>query len=346
MRWFFKCLRHYADFSGRAGRTEYWMFTLFSVIFSCLLPLLIAPAYMFMFDHGDAYYTQERTIVAGMVVAASYWAALGLPSLAAAVRRLHDLGKSGWMMFLVLIPVIGHVWLLVLMMLNGQRGANQYGACNKTAPEIFTEPARLKSAGITMIVATAVLWWQYIDVFLMVLDRLDRGARVTPAFALQVAASVLWLAAGILLPGEKQAHGMQRKGKIALILLLAAFSLFSGSAILIYMSLKESTSMGFPFVAKMAISSLSFPLMMLFLASVLFAPKNRPLIRGMGILVMSCLSLLFLLYVFTGADFMTKTYWPDMHGLYRLYLLAYSVLFPVACLVLAGTFLPRKIAPQ
>jgi len=345
MRWFFKCLRHYADFSGRARRTEYWLFTLFSVIFSCLLPLLIAPAYMFTFDHGDAYYTQERTLIAGMVVASSYWAALGLPSLAAAVRRLHDLGKSGWMMFLVLIPVIGHVWLLVLMMLNGQRGENKYGACPKTAPEIFAEPARLKSAGIVMIVATAVLWWQYVDVLLIILDRLDRGARVTPAFALQVAASVLWLAAGILLLGEKQAHGMQRKGKMALVLLLAAFSLFSGSAILIYMSLKESTSMGLPFIAKMAISSLSFPLMILFLASVLFAPKNRPLIKTTGILTISCLWLLLLFYVFTGADFMTRAYWLDMHSLHRLYLLAYAVLFPVACLVLAGTFLPRKIAP-
>ena len=53
--------------------------------------------------------------------------ALFIPSLAVAIRRLHDIGKSGWYYLLVLIPIIGAIWLIVLFVTEGEQGENQYG---------------------------------------------------------------------------------------------------------------------------------------------------------------------------------------------------------------------------
>lgn len=56
-----------------------------------------------------------------------YLLAIILPSLAVAVRRLHDIGKSGWMILISLIPLIGGIWLLVLLVTDSNPGDNQYG---------------------------------------------------------------------------------------------------------------------------------------------------------------------------------------------------------------------------
>jgi uncharacterized membrane protein YhaH (DUF805 family) len=51
-----------------------------------------------------------------------------VPGLAVLVRRLHDVGKSGWMYFIALIPIIGAIWLLVLLFTDSQQGDNNWGA--------------------------------------------------------------------------------------------------------------------------------------------------------------------------------------------------------------------------
>lgn len=51
-----------------------------------------------------------------------------IPGLAVLVRRLHDVGKSGWFFFIILIPIIGSIWLLVLLCTEGESGTNQYGS--------------------------------------------------------------------------------------------------------------------------------------------------------------------------------------------------------------------------
>ena len=56
-----------------------------------------------------------------------YALAMLIPGLAVAVRRLHDVGKSGWMILIALIPLIGAIWLLVLMVTDSNAGENQYG---------------------------------------------------------------------------------------------------------------------------------------------------------------------------------------------------------------------------
>ena len=60
-----------------------------------------------------------------------YTLAIIIPSLAVAVRRLHDTGKSGWWIFISLIPLIGGIWLLVLLVTDSQPGENQYGPSPK-----------------------------------------------------------------------------------------------------------------------------------------------------------------------------------------------------------------------
>lgn len=62
-----------------------------------------------------------------------------LPGVAVAVRRLHDVGKSGWFFFIVLIPLIGSIWLLILFFTEGEKGANQYGSDPKNESDEINE---------------------------------------------------------------------------------------------------------------------------------------------------------------------------------------------------------------
>ena len=91
---------HYADFNGRARRKEYWMFTLGNLIVAVVIG-----------------------VVAGLIkfplLVSLYGLAVLVPGLAVCVRRLHDIGKSGWWVLIGLVPVIGGIWLLVLMCLDG-----------------------------------------------------------------------------------------------------------------------------------------------------------------------------------------------------------------------------------
>lgn len=115
MNSYLSALKKYAVFNGRARRKEYWMFFLFNTIFAIvamvldnLLHLNIGPL-----SYGYIY--------------AIYVLAILLPSLSVLVRRLHDIGKSGLWVFIGLIPLIGGIWLFVLICLEGTSGTNKYG---------------------------------------------------------------------------------------------------------------------------------------------------------------------------------------------------------------------------
>ena len=116
MEWFLKALRQYSDFEGRARRKEYWMYTLFYLIFALgaiVLDFILGSA-SDDFGYGLFYVL--------------YVLAMLIPTLAVSVRRLHDVGKSGWMVLVGLIPIIGTIWLLVLFVSDSDPGVNQYGA--------------------------------------------------------------------------------------------------------------------------------------------------------------------------------------------------------------------------
>ncbi|MDX9772620.1 MAG: DUF805 domain-containing protein [Bacteroidales bacterium] len=115
MNWYLAVLKNYAGFSGRARRKEYWMFVLFNIIFAIIAVIL---------DNvlGIAFGSIGYGPIYGL-----YMLALIIPSLAVSVRRLHDVGKSGWMLLIGLIPLVGAIWLLVLMLTDSIPGENQYG---------------------------------------------------------------------------------------------------------------------------------------------------------------------------------------------------------------------------
>ena len=115
MNWYLKVLKQYADFSGRARRKEYWMFFLFNMIFAFLAAII-----------DNVVGTASPELGYG-VFYGIYALAMFIPGLAVGVRRLHDVGKSGWMLLIALVPLVGAIWLLVLMVTDSNPGENQYG---------------------------------------------------------------------------------------------------------------------------------------------------------------------------------------------------------------------------
>jgi uncharacterized membrane protein YhaH (DUF805 family) len=123
MYWFIKCLKKYADFSGRARRKEFWMFFLFYFIFAIVLSIIDG-----LLGWGFA----DGTVG---ILYLLFALAIMLPYLAVTVRRLHDTGRSGWWYFIMLIPLVGPIWLIVLLATDGEPGENQYGPNPKEVGE-------------------------------------------------------------------------------------------------------------------------------------------------------------------------------------------------------------------
>jgi len=122
MQWYLKVLKQYADFTGRARRTEFWMFVLFNFIASIVLNLVDVLI-------GTANFSTTSTgfSVTGGLLSTIYALAVLVPSLAVSVRRLHDTDKSGWWVLLALIPIVGAIILIVWFASDGTPGANRYG---------------------------------------------------------------------------------------------------------------------------------------------------------------------------------------------------------------------------
>ena len=123
MNYYLSAFRQYAVFSGRSRRSEYWYFVLFNLIFAIIAMFL---------DKLLGTNFSINTISGTVKLPYGYFyllylLAVLLPSLAVAVRRLHDVGKSGWFFLICLIPIVGSIWLLVLMCIDSIPGPNQYG---------------------------------------------------------------------------------------------------------------------------------------------------------------------------------------------------------------------------
>ena len=120
MNWYLKVLKQYADFKGRARRKEFWMFVLFNMIFAILAMVI---------DNvlGTTFNIMEGQALPYGYIYLLYVLFIFIPGLAVEVRRLHDIGKSGWMILIALIPIVGAIWLIVLFVTEGNHGENQYG---------------------------------------------------------------------------------------------------------------------------------------------------------------------------------------------------------------------------
>ena len=119
-KYYFNVLTNkYADFSGRARRKEYWMWTLYvTLIF--ILAMIMDNVLGLNFEllgqdlgYGWLY------MLAGIINF--------IPGLSIVVRRLHDVGKSGWFYLIILIPIIGFIWILILLCSDGVNEENKWG---------------------------------------------------------------------------------------------------------------------------------------------------------------------------------------------------------------------------
>lgn len=115
MNWYLKCWKQYADFSGRARRKEYWIFSLINYIIIFFLYIL------------QIVMIESTLWLIFPIIFFLYAVVVFLPGLAVNIRRLHDIGKSGWWYLIYLIPIIGAIWLTVLMCLDSEPGENQWG---------------------------------------------------------------------------------------------------------------------------------------------------------------------------------------------------------------------------
>lgn len=102
-------LSKYAVFTGRATRPEYWWFFLFNVILSIILTFV------------------DRAILGFPLLGTIVSLALLLPGIGVGVRRLHDIDKSGWWLFIALIPLVGVIILIVWLVQSGTPGPNRFG---------------------------------------------------------------------------------------------------------------------------------------------------------------------------------------------------------------------------
>tara|TARA_Y100001935_G_C16968350_1_gene342860 strand:- start:44 stop:445 length:402 start_codon:yes stop_codon:yes gene_type:complete len=128
MEWYLKVMRdNYANFSGRARRKEYWMFTLFFFLITVVIYFLFALLAFFM--AGDLINLMDNEwvpVVLGFSIIIYFLIHL-IPSIAVTVRRLHDTGKSGWLYLLTFIPYIGSLIIFIFTVIEGNKGDNKYG---------------------------------------------------------------------------------------------------------------------------------------------------------------------------------------------------------------------------
>jgi uncharacterized membrane protein YhaH (DUF805 family) len=130
MNYYITVLKKYAIFKGRSGREEFWYFVLFNFIASVVVSIISS----IIGDHKH-------------ILGNLYSLAVFVPSLAVSMRRLHDIGISGWFTLLYLIPIIGWIWLIVLFVKKSDPTDNKYGKSvvqvinqNTSTPPSPTQP--------------------------------------------------------------------------------------------------------------------------------------------------------------------------------------------------------------
>ena len=115
MKWYIHCIKNYTNFSGRARRKEYWMFLLFNIL------IIISLSFI------SGIISEISGNETSLVIVGIYILFIIVPHLAVVVRRLHDINKSGGYWFVRFIPLIGPIWLLILLVEDSWDGTNKYG---------------------------------------------------------------------------------------------------------------------------------------------------------------------------------------------------------------------------
>ena len=144
MKWFIKVLNQYADFKGRASREEFWMFFLINVLVTLAIGVIGSGILMLSGKSGVAY------------LSVAYSMAVWIPGWAVTVRRLHDTGRSAWFLLAMLIPVIGGIWLLIMLSSKGNPDENHYGMNPLSTKQI--RYSRSRSVSVALMLAS-VCWF-------------------------------------------------------------------------------------------------------------------------------------------------------------------------------------------
>jgi len=113
VQWYLEVLRKYTEFTGRGHRTEFWMFTLWSLVVS------VALAVVDIAVGTDGEYVGLFSGIYTLLVL--------LPTLAVGARRLHDIGRTGWWQLLAFIPLVGIIILIIWWAQPGVAPANEHG---------------------------------------------------------------------------------------------------------------------------------------------------------------------------------------------------------------------------
>ena len=119
------CFQQYVGFTGRARRSEFWYFVLFTILVSIVATII------------------DRAILRSIgnigIVASLANLALILPSLAVGARRLHDIDRTGWWQLLSLIPIIGTI-VLIVFWVQDSHGDNKHGPSPKAVGGTVADP--------------------------------------------------------------------------------------------------------------------------------------------------------------------------------------------------------------
>ena len=107
--WFVKCLKNYANFTGRARRKEYWFFTL-TYLITMIITIII-----------------DSILGTNGIFTGIFILAMIVPSLSVAIRRLHDINRSGWYWLIQIIPLVGPILFLIWLTTETKPEVNQWG---------------------------------------------------------------------------------------------------------------------------------------------------------------------------------------------------------------------------
>lgn len=126
MHWYIQVLKKFDDFDGRARRKEYWMFNLIDFIFVIIISFIDTTIFNTSFsDYGPIFIV--------------YTLVTFIPALAVSVRRMHDVGKSGWFIFVGVIPIIGWIWIFIVLITDSELFTNKYGPNPKVEEELIED---------------------------------------------------------------------------------------------------------------------------------------------------------------------------------------------------------------
>ncbi len=139
MKYFTLAFKKAFDFRSRSSRPEYWYFVLFNIIFA-IAAMIIDRVLGTTFSLDSGYGKQD---LGYGYIYCLYGIAVMIPGFTAGVRRLHDVGKSGWMLLVALIPIAGAIWLIVLLVKDSEPGENKWGPNPKNVPLIDGDLLRM-----------------------------------------------------------------------------------------------------------------------------------------------------------------------------------------------------------